>query len=90
MDNKIELDFVNFKGVDYPYRAIVIFGKTEVKVAGTRLSSALSFCGSILGEQEALRVDEMFCGYVPEPILEYTDEALAEWVEENLYDNEPI
>lgn len=90
MDKKIELDFVNFNGVDYPYRTIVIFGKNEVKVAGTRLGSALSFCGSILGQQEALRVDEMFCGYVPEPVLEYTDEALAEWVEKNLYDNEPI
>lgn len=90
MDKKIELDFVNFNGVDYPYRTIVIFGKTEVKVGGTRLGSALSFHASILGEQEALRIDEMFCGYAPEPVLEYTDEALAEWVEKNLYDNEPI
>jgi hypothetical protein len=90
MDNKIELDFVNFKGVDYPYRTIVIFGKTEVKVAGTRLGSALAFCGSILGEQKALHVDDMFCGYAPEPVLEYTDDALAEWVEENIYNNEPI
>lgn len=84
------MDFVNFKGVDYPYRTIVIFGKNEVKVAGTRLSSALSFWGSIFRDQDALRVDEMFCGYVPEPVLEYTDEALAEWVEKNLYDNKPI
>lgn len=84
------METITYKGMEYPYRTIVIFGKNEVKVAGTRLNSALSFCGSILGEQEALRIDEMFCGYVPEPVLEYTDEALAEWVEKNLYDNEPI
>jgi len=84
------METITYKGMEYPYRTIVIFGKNEVKVAGTRLSSALSFCGSILGEQEALRIDEMFCGFVPEPVLEYTDEALAEWVEKNLYDNEPI
>ena len=90
MDKKIELDFVEYKGMEYPYRTIVIFGKTEIKVAGTRLSSATAFCGSILGDQEAMRIDDMFACYVPEPVLmDYTDEELTAWVEENIYDNKP-
>lgn len=81
---------VVYKGGNYPFRTIVIFGQTEVNVAGTLLSSATSFCGSILGDSEAMQIDDMFAAYVPEVVLQtYTDEQLAEFVEEHFYDNEP-
>lgn len=81
---------IGYKGFDYPYRTITIFGQTETNVAGTHLSNALEFGATILGEREAFKIDEMFAGFVPDDILDtYTDDALAAWVEENLYNNEP-
>lgn len=93
MDKKIELDFVEYRGVEYPYRTIVIFGQTELKVADVSLGEAMcvgGLMGDIYTDDETLRTDELFAGYVPVDVLrDYSDEAIAAYVEENLYLNEP-
>lgn len=93
MDKKIELDFVEYRGIKYPHRAIVIFGQTEVCVADVTLGEAMcvgGIIGDICTDDETLRTDELFAGYVPVDVLRnYSDDELAAYVEEIHYQNEP-
>ena len=90
MDKKIELDFVEYRGVEYPCRTIVIFGQTELTVADESLSDAMGFDHpSELCNEDAIHLDDEFAGYVPIDVLRDSDEVLAAYVEENFYQNEP-
>lgn len=90
MDKKIEFNFVEYRGVEYPYRTIVIFGQTEINVAGESLSAAMGFAHTELGNEDAIHLDDEFACYAPDDLLSSgTDQELADWVESEIYCNEP-
>lgn len=90
MDKKIELSFVEYRGVKYPYRTITIFGQTEIQVAGESLSTAMGFSHTELGNEDAQYLDNEFACYAPDDLLtSATDDELADWVETEIYNNEP-
>ena len=81
---------ISYNGKQYEYRTVVIFGQTLITVAEENLENAMmSENGEFKTDDETIRTDELFAAYVPLDILHGSDDELAEYIEENMYDNEP-
>jgi len=81
---------ISYNGRQYEYRTVVIFGQTLITVAEESLEKAmLSENGEFKTDDETIHTDELFAVYVPLDVLHSSDDELAEYIEENMYNNEP-